>query len=136
MKYSVYGCLLLGLALHTASSLAAKSGVLTPCELPGVKRPAKCGVVAVPENPDKPHGRRLELAVAVIPHQASESHDDPIVPLMGGPGEDAISSAEHFVGIYGPLLNDRDFLLVDQRGTGKSNALRCTLYYPRNPDIG
>jgi pimeloyl-ACP methyl ester carboxylesterase len=136
MKYSVCAGLLLGLALHTASSLAAKSGVLTPCELPGVKRPAKCGVVEVPENPDKPHGRRLELAVAVIPHQASESHDDPIVPLMGGPGEDAISSAEYFVGIYGSLLNDRDLLLVDQRGTGKSNALRCTLYDPQNPDRG
>jgi pimeloyl-ACP methyl ester carboxylesterase len=118
--------------LLTSPCLAAKSGVLAPCELPGVKRPAKCGFVEVPENPDKLRGRRLEIAVAVIPRQAAESHDDPIVPLMGGPGEDAISNAEYFVGIYGSLLHDRDLLLVDQRGTGKSNALRCTLYNPRD----
>ncbi len=31
------------------------------------------------------------------------------------------------------MLNDRDLLLVDQRGTGKSNALRCHFFSPDNP---
>jgi pimeloyl-ACP methyl ester carboxylesterase len=131
MKYAICGCLLLALTLQAAGS-TADTVQLSACELPGVKRPAKCGVVEVPENPDQPRGRRLKIAVAVIPRQAAEAHNDPIVPLMGGPGEDAISSAEYFVGIYGSLLRERDLLLVDQRGTGKSNGLRCTLWDPKN----
>ena len=54
---------------------------------------------------------------------------------MGGPGEDAISSAEYFIGQWGPLLRDRDLVLIDQRGTGKSGALRCPLFDPKNPAV-
>jgi pimeloyl-ACP methyl ester carboxylesterase len=97
-----------------------------------VRRPAKCGVVEVPENWDKPAGRKLALAVAVIPAQ-SGSNKDPIVPLMGGPGEAALPAAEYFIGQFGPALRDRDLLLLDQRGTGKSAALRCALFDPKNP---
>jgi pimeloyl-ACP methyl ester carboxylesterase len=121
---------LLSIALGWAS--VANAGVaLHACELPGVKRAAKCGVVEVPENPDQPDGRRLQLAVAIVPAE-TRTHDDPIVPLMGGPGEDAISAAEYYLSTIGPLLQDRDLLLIDQRGTGKSNALRCKLYDPQN----
>ena len=31
------------------------------------------------------------------------------------------------------MLNDRDLLLVDQRGTGQSNALRCHFFSSDNP---
>jgi pimeloyl-ACP methyl ester carboxylesterase len=51
---------------------------------------------------------------------------------MGGPGEDAISAAEYYLSTIGPLLKDRDLLLIDQRGTGKSNGLRCKLYDPKS----
>ncbi len=126
--------LLLAITLQcTASAQAA--GNLSPCKLPGVTRAAKCGVVEVPENWDKPTGRKLSLAVAVIPAEVPGAHNDPIVPLMGGPGEDAISSAEYFIGQWGPLLRDRDLLLIDQRGTGKSGALRCPLFDPKNPAV-
>lgn len=131
MKYAACACLLLGFAWHGVIA-GADAAQLSACELPGVRRAARCGVIEVPENPDRPAGRRLQLAVAIVPAETPGSHNDPIVPLMGGPGEDAISNAEYFVGIYGTLLRDRDLLLVDQRGTGKSNALRCTLYDPRN----
>jgi pimeloyl-ACP methyl ester carboxylesterase len=106
--------------------------VLSSCELPGVKRAAKCGVMEVPENWDKPAGRKLSLAVAVIPAE-SGSNKDPIVPLLGGPGEAAIPAAGYYVGQLGPLLHDRDLLLLDQRGTGKSGALGCALFDPKNP---
>ena len=55
------------------------------------------------------------------------------MPLMGGPGEAAIPAAEYFIGQFGPALRDRDLLLLDQRGTGKSAALRCALFDPKNP---
>jgi pimeloyl-ACP methyl ester carboxylesterase len=115
------------------SSTTQAAELLSPCELPGVPRAAKCGVVEVPENWDKPAGRRLSLAVAVVPAEAGKSYEDPIVPLMGGPGEAAIPAAEYFIGQFGPALRDRDLLLLDQRGTGKSAALRCALFDPQNP---
>lgn len=128
----LFAPLLLTVALH-CPIIAAAAVKLTPCDLPGVKRAAKCGVVDVPENWDKPAGRHVSLAVAVIPAETPGSHDDPIVPLMGGPSESAISAAEYSVDQFGALLRDRDLVLIDQRGTGKSAALRCTLYDAHNP---
>jgi pimeloyl-ACP methyl ester carboxylesterase len=50
---------------------------------------------------------------------------DPVVVLLGGPGEAATAAAEW----YGddPSMADRDIVLVDARGTGKSNGLHCPL---------
>src|SRR5262245_1117174 len=62
--------------------------VLTPCNLPDVAGAARCGTLDVPENPAKPGGRRLQIGVAVLPAMG-KAQADPIVPLMGGPGEDA-----------------------------------------------
>jgi pimeloyl-ACP methyl ester carboxylesterase len=130
MNYRWLAWLSIALALASVS-VAAAPAPLAPCQLPGVARPAKCGTVEVPENPDKPAGRRLSLAIAVVSAEKPGSHDDPIVPLMGGPSEDAISAAEYFVSHLGTVLRDRDLLLIDQRGAGKSGALRCTLYDPK-----
>ena len=126
--------LLLAVALQ-CTGVARGAELLSPCKLPGVTRAAKCGAVAVPENWDKPAGRKLSIAVAVIPAEVPGSHNDPLVPLMGGPSESAISAAEYFVGQWGPLLRDRDVLLVDQRGAGKSSPLRCNLFDPKNPGV-
>src|SRR6185312_14019903 len=70
---------------------------------------------------------------AVIPAANGHARPDPIVPLLGGPGESAIEAAQYFIGRLAPILNDRDLLLVDQRGTGQSHALRCHLFSPDNP---
>jgi hypothetical protein len=67
------------------------------CELPGVARAARCGVLNVLEDPDQPYGRRLPIHVAVVPASSGRALSDPIVVLRGGPGEDAIS------GGYRPL---------------------------------
>ncbi len=101
---------------------------LQPCTLPEFREPARCGTLEVPENPERPDGRRLSIAVAVLPATGGKALPDPIVPLMGGPGEDAISVASAFVERLAPLRGDRDILFVDQRGTGRSAPLRCDLY--------
>jgi len=98
---------------------------LSPCKLSGVPEPARCAVLEVPENPHRPAARQLKIGVAVIPATCGKSHPDPIVILMGGPGEDAISAAEVFVKQFTALRQDRDILLVDQRGTGRSGGLHC-----------
>jgi pimeloyl-ACP methyl ester carboxylesterase len=93
----------------------------------------RCGAIEVPENPDHPSGRKLQIHFAVIGAADGQARPDPIVPLLGGPGESAIEAGQYFVHRLEPMLNDRDLLLVDQRGTGESNALRCHLFSPDDP---
>jgi pimeloyl-ACP methyl ester carboxylesterase len=100
---------------------------LSSCKLPGVPQPAHCGVLEIPENPTHPNGRRLRIGVAVIPATGGQPRRDPIAILMGGPGEDAIGAAEIYSNQFAALRQDRDILLVDQRGTGRSGALYCHL---------
>jgi pimeloyl-ACP methyl ester carboxylesterase len=107
---------------------------LSSCTLPDVVQTARCGALSVPENPARPAGRRLSIRLAVIPAQGGPSHSDPIVVLMGGPGEDAIGAAALYARQFAPLLQDRDLLLIDERGTGQSGALRCDLSSPQDPE--
>jgi pimeloyl-ACP methyl ester carboxylesterase len=101
---------------------------LSSCAIAGIAQPARCGVLNLPENPGRPGHRQLPISVAVIPATGGRALPDPIVVLMGGPGEDAISAAAVFANQFASLRDDRDLLLVDQRGTGQSGALRCDLY--------
>jgi len=89
---------------------------LSSCKLSGVPQPARCGVLEVPENPNRPAERQVKIAVAVIPATGGKSRPDPIVILMGGPGEAAISAAEIYVKQFAALRQDRDILLIDHRG--------------------
>jgi pimeloyl-ACP methyl ester carboxylesterase len=43
----------------------------------------------------------------------------------GGPGISAIGQAAKVAGQFAPLLDRRDLLIIDPRGTGRSGALRC-----------
>lgn len=119
--------------IATAAAEPPGAAGLSSCQLPSLTQPARCGVFDLPENPDRPDGRKLPINVVVIPATGGRALADPIVLLMGGPGEDAISGAAEFAVQFAPLRNDRDLLLVDQRGTGRSAALRCDLYSSEDP---
>jgi pimeloyl-ACP methyl ester carboxylesterase len=126
----------LAVAVSEASAAipAASPGLRTShCRLPGVVQTARCGALSVLENPERPDGRRLAVHFAVIEASSGKSLPDPIVVLMGGPGEKAIESASIYVEKLAALLSDRDLLLVDQRGTGKSAPLECHLFSPADP---
>lgn len=86
---------------------------------------AQCGTLTVPENRADPQGRQIALHVVVIPAINRNPAPDPLFMLAGGPGQSAVES---FPLLLTPLFNirqSRDIVLVDQRGTGKSNPLRC-----------
>src|SRR5687767_15845786 len=118
-------CLLTMIAACTLWSASANGAQqLAPCTIPDLDRPARCGVFEVPENREQPNGRQLKIHVAVVPASSGRSLPDPIVMLMGGPGEEAILVGGHFAKQLAPLLDQRDLLLIDQRGSGKSNGLR------------
>jgi len=90
---------------------------------PGIK--ARCADVERPLDPAAPDGETITLRVAVVPALTLDPEPDPVVPLAGGPGQGAIQFYAAYAQAFEQLRRDRDILLVDQRGTGKSAALQC-----------
>jgi len=97
---------------------------LQDCTLAG-DRKARCGTLEVPEDRTNPAGRRLALKVAVIPAVSRSAQPDPLFLLAGGPGQSAIETFPDLVNAFEQINQERDLVLVDQRGTGESNPLRC-----------
>jgi pimeloyl-ACP methyl ester carboxylesterase len=110
---------------HEAAPLASYEGVACPFDSPsGVN--VKCGTLSVPESYAQPDGRRIELAVAIFASSAGKPAADPVVYLSGGPGAGAVASVAGASSVLAPILAERAFIAVDQRGTGLSKpALTC-----------
>jgi pimeloyl-ACP methyl ester carboxylesterase len=86
---------------------------------------AYCTRFDVPEDWDAPAGRHIALRVAVVGSNALRRDPDPVVFLDGGPGGAASEDYPAVAAALAPLRQRRDILLIDQRGTGGSNALSC-----------
>ncbi|HEY2682702.1 MAG TPA: alpha/beta fold hydrolase [Steroidobacteraceae bacterium] len=134
LGYLLLAVLTVGLHRPTEAQSVPARLELSPCRLADLKSAARCGVLSVPENPARASSRRLAIHIAVVPAKREPSRD-PLVPLMGGPGEDAISNAAFYAEQYDVLREHRDLLLIDQRGTGKSSPLHCDLYSAAHPEI-
>lgn len=100
-----------------------------PCSLPSVaggpNTEALCATFRVPENPAAPNGRRIGLNMAWLPVAKGGATGDPVFFLAGGPGQAATEHAATVNTILREVRKQRDVILVDQRGTGKSNPLSC-----------
>lgn len=103
---------------------------LESCELLGsggfAAVPAFCGRLKVPENPAEPKARMIELFVAVIPAERKATPGDAFTLLAGGPGQAATTAYVDLRHAFENVARDRDVVLVDQRGTGRSAALDCS----------
>ena len=99
---------------------------LEPCPAAGGAIEALCGPYEVFENRQTRTGRRIALNVMLIPAKAAEATTDPLFAFAGGPGESA-TAAFPSIGYIQRVHEQRDVVLVDQRGTGKSNPLECQL---------
>lgn len=104
---------------------------LTPCRLKGVDHEALCGKLEVFENRATRSGRKLALNVAVVSSLSPTPEPDPLFILAGGPGQAAVELGGAVMPQFELELRHRDIVLVDQRGTGKSNGLGC-----EPPDAG
>ena len=83
------------------SSLAAttraltEAGAYTACErtsatsYASLVASARCMTFTRPENPAEPEGRQLDLKVMVLPAIRPVPESDPVVILVGGPGQAA-----------------------------------------------
>ena len=87
-----------------------------------------CGWLLAPEDRSDPdNGNTVQLHVAIFHTKADGAPDDPIVYLEGGPGGDALEAIPFtFAQAFAPFLDNRDFIMFDQRGTGFSSpSLEC-----------
>lgn len=120
------------MSLPVATSNAQSSIDLQNCDLQvgigEITHPmsALCGTLEVPEDWSDPTGHKLSLYLVVVPKRNPTSTLPPIFHLEGGPGASAV---EQFVQAwnfaYYDLNENHDLILLDQRGTGKSNSLLC-----------
>jgi pimeloyl-ACP methyl ester carboxylesterase len=98
---------------------------LHPCDSSEGPTDASCGNLEVFENRAAGTGRRISLNIVALPSLAPEAAADPLFFLAGGPGQAAAKMAADVREIFRPVLRQRDIILVDQRGTGKSHPLEC-----------
>lgn len=98
-----------------------------PFEFDGSPGAVECGTLVVAENRDRPGGRSLRLAVAVIKSTAPNPRPDPIVFLSGGPGGASVEFVANRVDspFWNRYRSNRDLVFFDQRGTGFSEPRFC-----------
>ncbi len=110
--------------LLLAFPLVAVCGPLAPCPV----IPALCGSIARPLDPAGQVVGDIQIAFELYPHRdASQAATGTIVAVEGGPGYPSTGSRVDYLDLFDPLLDTHDLLLVDNRGTGKSQALDCPI---------
>lgn len=109
-----------------AGAGAGRRLALRPCGPAQTPKDALCGKYEVFEDREARAGRKISLNVLVLPALNGKPAPDPVFYLAGGPGAAATGYAE--AAFMAGLRRTRDVVLVDQRGTGESNPLRCQLY--------
>jgi pimeloyl-ACP methyl ester carboxylesterase len=123
---SLLFCLLLLPACGGQKSSPDKATlVMQSCRLEGVSVESRCGTLEVFENRETNSGRKIALNIAVIPSVSANPQADPIVFFAGGPGQAAVKLGQAAFQILHKARREREIILIDQRGTGKSNALDC-----------
>jgi pimeloyl-ACP methyl ester carboxylesterase len=95
---------------------------LQPCE----QVPAYCGSLVRPLDPAGIVAGTITIKFEYYPRQdTSQSALGTIVAVEGGPGFGSTGSRGSYLSLYRPLLDRRNLLLVDNRGTGQSGAISC-----------
>lgn len=112
-------------AAGPALAMPPNPAPLSPCQPEGFDEEVLCATIAVPENPEEPNGRQIGMNVMVVPATGPNPAPEPLFIFNGGPGEGVVSGAARIAAGHAAIREVRDLLLVDIRGTGGSNPLRC-----------
>lgn len=73
------------------------------------------GYLEVLENRDKPNGNRIKLPIYIFKSRSKNPKSDPVLYTVGGPGYTSMRASQYME--YYKYLDDRDFVLLEQRGT-------------------
>jgi pimeloyl-ACP methyl ester carboxylesterase len=97
------------------------------CDLPRVSPEVlprlRCGTVSVPRNYEDPDAGRFRLAVVVVKSARQPALPDPVVFVSGGPGSPLTIYADQQARTQ--YAAGHDVILVDQRGSGRSEPKIC-----------
>jgi len=103
----------------------------SPCELSTMDGrgflSALCANWSQPLNTDNPESQTLDLYVAKLKSTSPDPLTDPLLIINGGPGGSSIDLLVDLasLGLFRKILNKRDVIVLDQRGTGRSSPLHC-----------
>lgn len=86
---------------------------------------AQCGELTLKENPADVNSKDISVAILRLPAISPIPAADPLFLIQGGPGGSSIDMATQLHSFFADVRKNRDLIFVDQRGTGKSNPLRC-----------
>jgi pimeloyl-ACP methyl ester carboxylesterase len=114
--------LVLVVATTTALLPAAGASALTMKQCKGAPG-FRCAVVQVPLDRTGAVSGTVSLHVAAM--RPRRSDQGILLALAGGPGQSSLPAAQSFRKSLAPALRRRRLVVVDQRGTGASGALRC-----------
>jgi pimeloyl-ACP methyl ester carboxylesterase len=110
-------------AKHRSASATLRAGSLTLEACPDVD--AYCGRLDRPMDPTGAIPGRISIHFEYYPHTAPGKSRGTLVATEGGPGYPATLSRDDYLALFGPLRASRDFVLMDNRGTGQSAAIDC-----------
>jgi pimeloyl-ACP methyl ester carboxylesterase len=126
---ALFALLVIAGAAPTARAQSQLPGSFAPgpCPIPAPAGYAlDCGTLTVAESRQRPAGRLIELAVAIVRSPSPEKRADPVLFLAGGPGQPALPLIAQAPLVFSEVLAARDMVFIDQRGTGYSRpALNC-----------
>jgi len=123
-------CALLMACAKKNTTIVTQS-ILKPCPSfaetgkPALVYGAECGTLLVKENPADAQSREISLQILRLPAISPAPKQDPLFLIQGGPGGSSIDMAAMIYGAFADVRKNRDLIFVDQRGTGKSNAMQC-----------
>jgi pimeloyl-ACP methyl ester carboxylesterase len=85
-------------------------------------RGARCGSIRVPLLQGNSALGTTKISFALVPRRDTSRPALATVVVSGGP---AVVFGSPYVQAFGPLRERRDVLLVDQRGSGRSDSIAC-----------
>jgi pimeloyl-ACP methyl ester carboxylesterase len=110
-------------AAHLRSRALEASGTrLAPCDDPPG---TLCGSIDVPLDRRRPGAGTIPIFFAIVAHSDPGPGAGTILATEGGPGVSSTASVDGFADLFAPLLDRRDLLTIDLRGTGRSAAIDC-----------
>ncbi|MCL2298091.1 MAG: alpha/beta hydrolase [Proteobacteria bacterium] len=112
-------------------SPSSKALSFEPCRLPSLSVEIQCARLDVPKDRAHPERGTLSLHIARLPANTRHPEADPLILLAGGPGQ-AASALAPFAAALIETRRQRDILLIDPRGTGRSSPLRCDALDEKN----
>lgn len=139
--YGILCLLLLGFLPACSEKIerkAAAVSILKPCPgfvetgKPPLVYGAQCGELILKENPADANSKDISVAILRLPAISPVADADPLFLIQGGPGGSSIEMANQIHSFFADVRKNRDLIFVDQRGTGKSNPLRCEQAAPED----